>query len=188
MSNLDAFTHFVSITWMVLFCLIPPKNYNKGFSSFVVSLAFIGLLTAIVGEFAELFGCVIGLKPSVTAISFVALGTSLPDTLASRTAAREAPNADSAIGNITGSNSVNVFLGLGIPWIIASIYYAIKGEVYYVKTGDLAFSVAIFLITFVFCFISLILRRKVSIFVIPFNFIIYSISVVNLVVSQQVVK
>lgn len=31
--------------------------------------------------------------------------------------------ADNAIGNITGSNSVNVFLGLGLPWLIASIYH-----------------------------------------------------------------
>jgi len=32
-------------------------------------------------------GCVIGLKPGVTAITFVAIGTSLPDTFASKTAA-----------------------------------------------------------------------------------------------------
>jgi solute carrier family 8 (sodium/calcium exchanger) len=40
-----------------------------------------------VGEVATIFGCVVGLKPSVTAITFVALGTSLPDTFASKTAA-----------------------------------------------------------------------------------------------------
>jgi hypothetical protein len=48
-SAIDAFSHFISITWLVVFCLIPPKNYNRGFSSFGVSLLFIGLLTAIVG-------------------------------------------------------------------------------------------------------------------------------------------
>jgi solute carrier family 8 (sodium/calcium exchanger) len=51
------------------------------------------------------------------------LGTSLPDTFASKQAAQESENADSAIGNVTGSNSVNVFLGLGMPWIVATIYY-----------------------------------------------------------------
>lgn len=61
------------------------------------------------------------------AISFVALGTSLPDTFASRTAALKEKYADMAVGNITGSNSVNVFLGLGLPWLIASIYHAVKG-------------------------------------------------------------
>ena len=59
-----------------------------------------------------------------SAITFVALGTSLPDTFASKSAAVAERTADNAIGNVTGSNSVNVFLGLGLPWMIASIYHA----------------------------------------------------------------
>jgi Ca2+/Na+ antiporter len=55
--------------------------------------------------------------------TFVALGTSLPDLFASRGAAMNEKYADDAIGNVTGSNSVNVFLGLGLPWLIASIYH-----------------------------------------------------------------
>ena len=62
----------------------------------------------------------------ILAITFVALGTSLPDTFASKAAAVGEKNADNAIGNITGSNSVNVFLGLGLPWLIASIYHSAK--------------------------------------------------------------
>jgi Ca2+/Na+ antiporter len=46
----------------------------------------------------------------------------LPDTFASAIAARKEKSADNAIGNITGSNSVNVFMGLGLPWLIVSIY------------------------------------------------------------------
>ena len=57
----------------------------------------------------------------ITAITFVALGTSLPDTFASKTAAIQEKYADNAVGNVTGSNSVNVFLGLGLPWLIAAI-------------------------------------------------------------------
>jgi solute carrier family 8 (sodium/calcium exchanger) len=83
-------------------------------------------MTAIVGDLAAIFGCLIGLKDEVTAITFVALGTSLPDTFASRTAAKMEKYADNAIGNVTGSNSVNVFLGLGLPWLIAAIYWAAK--------------------------------------------------------------
>ena len=32
--------------------------------------------------------------------------------------------ADNSIGNVTGSNSVNVFLGLGLPWSLAAIYWS----------------------------------------------------------------
>jgi solute carrier family 8 (sodium/calcium exchanger) len=54
------------------------------------------------------------------------MGTSLPDTFASRIAAQKEKTADNAIGNVTGSNSVNVFLGLGLPWVMASLYWSFK--------------------------------------------------------------
>ena len=41
-------------------------------------MGIIGCLTALIGDLASSFGCTVGLKDSVTAISFVALGTSLP--------------------------------------------------------------------------------------------------------------
>lgn len=94
--------------------------------SFFVSLALIGVLTAIVGDLAAIFGCLVGLEDSVTAITFVAMGTSLPDLFASKQAATMDRTADNSIGNVTGSNSVNVFLGLGLPWTIAAIYWASK--------------------------------------------------------------
>ncbi len=75
-------------------------------------------------------GCLIGLKDSVTAITFVALGTSLPDLFASKQSATQEKTADNSIGNVTGSNSVNVFLGLGLPWVIASIYWTAKVRIY----------------------------------------------------------
>lgn len=98
-----------------------------GVPAFFVALAFIGIVTMFVGEVATILGCAIGLKASVTAITLVAMGTSLPDTLASMTAAQSSEYADSAIGNVTGSNSVNVFLGLGLPWVISSTYNANRG-------------------------------------------------------------
>ncbi|CAK0839098.1 unnamed protein product, partial [Prorocentrum cordatum] len=54
-------------------------------------------------------------------------GTSLPDTFASMTAAVQEATADNSIGNVTGSNSVNVFLGLGMPWCIGSLYWYFTG-------------------------------------------------------------
>ena len=118
----EALTHFGNIGWKVLFALIPPKEWGGGVPAFLIALLFIGLITAIVAEVATVLGCVVGLKPAVTAITLVAIGTSLPDTFASMTAAQNSEFADSAIGNVTGSNSVNVFVGLGLPWLISSVY------------------------------------------------------------------
>merc|ERR1719238_1794591 len=80
-------------------------------------------MTAVIGDLAELFGCVIGMPDLLTAISFVALGTSMPDLFASKAAATQDPTADASIVNVTGSNSVNVFLGLGLPWTFGALYW-----------------------------------------------------------------
>lgn len=162
-SCLDAFMHFLTIGWKLLFSLIPPRKMCGGWGCFVFSLIFIGAITAVVAEAATIFGCVINLKPAVTAISFVALGTSLPDTFASRQAALESKTADAAIGNVTGSNSVNVFLGLGLPWMYATIYkWLQKKEDYLYPAGKLSFSVMLYLVTSVVCFIVLLMRRYIS--------------------------
>ncbi len=50
----------------------------KGYPSFVVSIAMIGLCTAVIGDVAGHLGCFIYLKDTVNAIAFVALGTSVP--------------------------------------------------------------------------------------------------------------
>lgn len=53
-------------------------DYWGGWACFIVSIALIGVLTALIGDLASQFGCWVGLKDAVTAISFVALGTSVP--------------------------------------------------------------------------------------------------------------
>merc|ERR1719495_2957045 len=90
------------------------------------------------------------LKDCVNAIAFVALGTSVPDTFASKTA---------AVGNVTGSNAVNVFLGIGIAWTMAAIYWEAQGRTFMVTPGSLGFSVTIFCIEACLAIIILLIRR-----------------------------
>ena len=125
-STMDYVMHFLTFGFKLIFAIIPPPGLLGGYPCFFISLIFIGLIVVLVGDLASIFGCLIGLRDEVTAITFVALGTSLPDTFASKVAAVNEKHADNAIGNVTGSNSVNVFLGLGVPWVIASIYHALK--------------------------------------------------------------
>lgn len=87
----------MSVPWKLMFAAIPPTGYyyfffmNKiifnliyfldywgGWACFVTSIFMIGVLTALVGDLASHFGCWIGLKDAVTAISCVAIGTSVP--------------------------------------------------------------------------------------------------------------
>lgn len=158
----DYLTHFLTFYWKVIFAFVPPTTYCSGYLTFFVSLAFIGVLTGVVGDVAGVFGCLVGLSAPVTAITFVALGTSLPDTFASKQAAEEADTADASIGNVTGSNSVNVFLGQGLPWVIATTYFLLKGEKgepYIVKAGSLSFSVIVFVVLALVCIGIFYIRR-----------------------------
>ena len=91
----------------------------------------------------------------------MALGTSLPDTFASKTAAIQDPSADNSIGNVTGSNSVNVFLGLGLPWSMAAVYWELNDSAFEVDSGSLGPSVAVFCGCAFACIALLLVRRWV---------------------------
>ncbi|XP_049918852.1 sodium/calcium exchanger 3 isoform X3 [Epinephelus moara] len=158
-SCFDYVMHFLTVFWKVLFACVPPTDYLHGWACFIVSIIIIGLLTAVIGDLASHFGCTIGLKDSVTAVVFVALGTSVPDTFASKVSAVQDTYADASIGNVTGSNAVNVFLGIGMAWSVAAIYWHMKGKPFVVEAGSLAFSVTLFTI-FAFLAISVLLYRR----------------------------
>jgi len=178
------FFHILNMPWALFFALVPPTDYFEGWLCFVCSLIGIGLLTAFIGDLAALAGCCLGIPDSITAITLVALGTSLPDTFASMTAAQQDPTADASIGNVTGSNSVNVFLGLGLPWTIGAIYWTAMGDLspghewltkyadypsvvevypkggrFVVIGGSLGFSVGVFCGCAVTCIAVLMVRR-----------------------------
>lgn len=179
------FIFLLSLPWKLAISFAPPPRMHGGWACFIIVLALIGGLTALIGDLAAHMGCCMGLTPAITAITFVALGTSLPDTFASMSAAVAEEYADSSIGNITGSNSVNVFLGLGLPWLIAAVYWSgvqasseagyawhdrYAGEPWYtpgmpigfaVPAGDLGFSVAVFCVAACACLFTLMLRRAV---------------------------
>lgn len=70
--------HFLTVFWKVLFACVPPTEIWNGWACFCVSISVIGLLTAFIGDLASHFGCTVGLKDTVTAVVFVALGTSIP--------------------------------------------------------------------------------------------------------------
>lgn len=173
----DKVLHYISIPWKVLFAVVPPTDFGGGWVCFFSALVMIGLVTGLIGDVANMVGCTMSISAQVTAITFVALGTSLPDTFASKTAAVQDPFADASVGNVTGSNSVNVFLGLGLPWAIGALYWQQEGptdewkkkypEIYAVypdggfavPAGSLSFSVLTFTSCAVACLAILGVRR-----------------------------
>ncbi|GAA6066662.1 sodium/calcium exchanger 2a isoform X2, partial [Tachysurus ichikawai] len=159
----DYFMHVMTVFWKLTFAFVPPTEYCNGWACFVVSIFVIGFLTAVIGDLASHFGCTVGLRDTVTAVVFVALGTSIPDTFASKVAAVQDQYADASVGNVTGSNAVNVFLGIGLAWSISAIYWKVKGQEFHVDPGSLAFSVTLFTICAFINMGVLMLRRRPSV-------------------------
>lgn len=62
----DYVLHFISFNWKVLFSFIPPPSMFRGWLCFFVSLCAIGFVTAVIEDIASLFGCVVGLKDTIT--------------------------------------------------------------------------------------------------------------------------
>eukprot|EP00928_Gymnodinium_smaydae_P087646 TRINITY_DN71885_c0_g1_i1.p1 TRINITY_DN71885_c0_g1~~TRINITY_DN71885_c0_g1_i1.p1 ORF type:complete len:740 (+),score=80.91 TRINITY_DN71885_c0_g1_i1:71-2290(+) len=169
--------HLVSLPWKLVFCAVPPTTMYHGWPAFFTCLGFIGLTSSIVSDMAEIFGCIVSVPDEVTAVTFVALGTSMPDLFASREAAVSDPNADASVVNVTGSNSVNVFLGLGFPWLVASIHWSIVGRTdewarrydgliddcvsgFVVESGNITFMVLVFtFMAMLACFVLMMRRR-----------------------------
>lgn len=116
--------------------------------------------TWVVSDVANIFACNVGMPITAAAITLVAVGTSLPDTFASRLAAVNDLNADASITNVTGSNCVNVFLGIGLPWTMAAIFWNAQGCPFPVPAGELWIPVVVFSINAIIAIAFLNIRRR----------------------------
>ncbi|KAI3966916.1 hypothetical protein MKX01_017567 [Papaver californicum] len=141
---------------LLLFAFVPPCSLCHGWIAFICSLCFISGIAYVVTVFSDLISCVTGINPYVIAFTVLASGTSWPDLVASKIAAERQTTADSAIANITCSNSVNIYVGIGIPWLIDTTYnfIAYREPLRIQNAEGLSFSLLIFILTSI-CFIGL---------------------------------
>ncbi|XP_051132169.1 magnesium/proton exchanger-like [Andrographis paniculata] len=157
------FWELLLVPWRLVFALVPPYQIAHGWIAFIFSLAFISGVAFIVTKITDLISCVTGINPYVIAFTALAAGTSWPDLVASKIAAERQITADSAIANITCSNSVNIYIGIGVPWLISTVYnYCAYGRPQPLRienAAGLSFSLIIFFATSVGCIGVLVFRR-----------------------------
>lgn len=100
-------------------CLMPDEE-SRWKPMFVLCCVFIGVWTFFMTDAGLRFGCVAGIPEVIMGLIIMAAGTSVPDCLASIVVAM-AGEGDMAVANAVGSNTFNIFLGLGAPWLIWSL-------------------------------------------------------------------
>jgi Ca2+/Na+ antiporter len=87
----------------------------------------------------EHLGLLMRVPISVLGVTVSAAGTSLPIYVASVVASRQGLG-NQAISNAFGSNSFNIFVGLGLPWVVYTSFYGTYDEM---QDDEILMSVAI---------------------------------------------
>jgi len=91
--------------------------------SFIVAIAWVGVFSGMMVDWATSIGCVVGIPDAVMGLTFLAAGTSVPDLLTSVVVAKQG-HGDMAVSSSIGSNIFDVLVGLPLPWLA----YALLNE------------------------------------------------------------
>jgi K+-dependent Na+/Ca+ exchanger-like protein len=121
-SSRDIPLYLLSLPWRYAFrytipdCSLPHRENWYGIS-FFTSILWISAISYFMVSWAARVGCIIGIPEVVMGTIVVAAGTSIPDALGSIAVAK-AGEGDMAVANAVGSNVFDIWLGLGLPWLI----------------------------------------------------------------------
>ena len=109
-------------------------------------VVWLAVLSLFMCSFCETLGALLGLPDAVVGITFSAVGTSLPNLVASMVVARKGLG-NMAVSNALGSNTFNILIGLGFPWLA---YCLSHGGVYHgLPAEDIVVPVLVLVVTLV---------------------------------------
>lgn len=95
-------------------------NIKKELLTFLITLGIMGFATYILTEQSINLSEALRISPIIIAFTIIAAATSVPDAVVSITNAKKGDIED-ATSNAFGSNIFDIFIGLGIPVLLAAI-------------------------------------------------------------------
>jgi len=98
-----------------------PGMHCWCYFSFMMSIIWIGVFSAIMVFSAEIIGATAGIPGFIMGTTIVAAGTSVPDLLSSVIVARRG-YGDMAVSSSIGSNIFDILVGLPVPWLIFQLW------------------------------------------------------------------
>lgn len=155
--TLDKFLEIVSKPLEIAMELTIPdcreeSKENLYLVTFTMSIIWIGVLSYLMVDFAARAGCVLGVPGILMGLVVIAAGTSVPDALSSVLVAKNG-QGDMAVANVLGSNVFNIFLGLGLPWLIKTLS---MGKPLELPPGENIVVPVVILLAYVVVFIAII--------------------------------
>lgn len=94
-----------------------PQHRHRFGTTIFICVIWLALLAFVMVDCLEALGFLMGSTPGVMGLTFSAVGTSFPNLWSSMIVARQGLG-DMAVSNAFGSNTFNIFIGLGVPWLV----------------------------------------------------------------------
>ncbi|EFN77185.1 Sodium/potassium/calcium exchanger 5, partial [Harpegnathos saltator] len=149
-------------TWpihLVFMCTIPdcekPRFKNWFPVTFLMCIIWIGSLSYVVAWMITIIGDTLKIPDSVMGITFLAAGTSVPEAVSSVIVAKQG-HGSMGISNSIGSNTFDILLCLGLPWLIKSSFSPTQPGRHYISinSGGLEYSAISLLSTLMLLYIA----------------------------------
>ncbi|XP_066584308.1 sodium/potassium/calcium exchanger 4 [Prorops nasuta] len=155
------------LTWpihLVFMCTIPdcekPRFKNWFPVTFLMCIIWIGSLSYVVAWMITIIGDTLKIPDSVMGITFLAAGTSVPEAVSSVIVAKQG-HGSMGISNSIGSNTFDILLCLGLPWLIKSSFSPTQPGKHYISinSGGLEYSAISLLSTLMLLYIAFASNR-----------------------------
>ena len=160
------FLRFILKPFDLLMRITYPK-IRFHWAVFFFFFVWISALSWVLVESAIHVSHALNVPEAIIALTVLAIGTSVPDLISSYLVAKDGKGG-MAISNAIGSNIFDVLVGLGLPWLIALLFYKDEVEV---VSKNLFSSVIVLFSSVVIVFLLLawrrwIIRKQTGIFLI----------------------
>jgi Ca2+/Na+ antiporter len=143
---------FAPIDWLVKITFPKPHRYIL---TFAISIVWITALSWVLVESAVASAHILEIPSVIIGLTILAAGTSIPDLLSSIIVAKKG-QAGMAISNGIGSNIFDILFGLGLPWLVAYLFF---GKKLTVATENLNSSIILLFATVIAILFLFIIRK-----------------------------
>ncbi|CAB3225694.1 unnamed protein product [Arctia plantaginis] len=153
------------LTWptnLILWMTIPDcRRHRKLYPlTFIMCVSWIGGVSYLVAWMITILGDTLDVPDSITGLTILAAGTSLPEAVSSVLVTVQG-HGTMGISNSIGSNTFDILLCLGLPWLIKSLAYpTVPGNHWVtINSSGLSYSAISLLSTLLALYGSLLLNK-----------------------------
>ncbi|CAL8113379.1 unnamed protein product [Orchesella dallaii] len=148
------FPFYFLMTWTIPDCRRPDRR-KWCIISLIACIAWIGCLSYVISWMVCIIGGTLNIPDSVSGLTFLAAGTSLPEVLSSIIVARQGFGT-MALSNSIGSNTFDVLVCLGLPWLIQSLMLTSHDSDFIeIQSGGIEYSAILLITSLIFLYIIL---------------------------------